>query len=240
MIGILLDTAPLPELLTTHLGLSPDQGIRIQNVRTDSPADKAGLVGSAQQVEIEGQQVRVGGDVIIAIDGQPLREMDDLIAYLASSTEVGQKVTLTILRNGKENTLSVTLAARPAPEETASTTATETTTQGAHLGILGLDLTPSIATAMNLPEDTQGVLIEQIEQGSPADAAGLQGSYKPQTIENQQILIGGDIITAIDKQPVTNMADLKAALGKMTPGQDVTLTILRDGKQQKLDVTLGQ
>jgi len=55
----------------------------------------------------------VGGDVIIAIDDQPVKEMDDLIAYLSAKTEVGQKVNLTVLRDGKEKRLEATLAARP-------------------------------------------------------------------------------------------------------------------------------
>ncbi len=230
----------VPELATAMDLDASQRGVLVGDVIPDSPADKAGLMGSTRQVEIEGQQVRVGGDIITAIDGQTLRQMDDLIAYLASYTQVGQKVTLNILRDGKAETLNATLAARPVPEETAATNNTESPAQGAHLGIIGLNLDPAIAAAMDLPENTQGVLVEQVERGSAADEAGIRGSYKPQTIEGQQILIGGDIITAIDKQTVTGMADLKAALAKMEPGQKTTLTILRDGKQQQVAVTLGK
>jgi S1-C subfamily serine protease len=55
----------------------------------------------------------VGGDVITAIDGQPVKNFDDIVAYLARSTNVNQTVTLTILRDGKEQTVKVTLSARP-------------------------------------------------------------------------------------------------------------------------------
>jgi len=54
--------------------------------------------------------------VIIAIDDQPVKEMDDLIAYLSAQTGVGQKVSLTVLRDGKEKRLEATLAARPSQD----------------------------------------------------------------------------------------------------------------------------
>ncbi len=80
------------------------------------PAEKAGLQGSDTQVDLNGQQAEVGGDVIVAIDDQPVKEFDDLVSYLVGSTSVGDEVTLTILRDGKEQTVEVTLAARPEAE----------------------------------------------------------------------------------------------------------------------------
>jgi serine protease Do len=55
----------------------------------------------------------VGGDVITSVDGKQVKGFDDLITYLSRSTDVGQKITLTILRQGKEETVEVTLASRP-------------------------------------------------------------------------------------------------------------------------------
>ena len=81
---------------------SAQRGALVGEVLPNSPAEKAGLRGSSQQVTIDGQTVNVGGDVITAIDGQPVVEMNDIIAYLASNTQVGQKVTLTIIRDGKQ------------------------------------------------------------------------------------------------------------------------------------------
>ena len=92
------------------------RGALVAEVVAGSPADKAGLHGSDLQVTIDGQQVSVGGDVIIAIDDQPVKEMDDLIAYLSAKTGVGQKVSLTVLRDGKEKRLEATLAARPSQD----------------------------------------------------------------------------------------------------------------------------
>jgi S1-C subfamily serine protease len=60
-----------------------------------------------------GQSVVVGGDIIIAIDEEDLRTFDDLVAYLVSDTEIGQDVILTIIRDGKEIQVPLTLGKRP-------------------------------------------------------------------------------------------------------------------------------
>jgi serine protease Do len=111
--------------LANAMNLSPDQhGALVEQVVPNGPADKAGLLGSNQQVTINGQAIPVGGDVITAIDGQSVKTMDDVIAYLTDHTDVGQKVTLTILRNGKEMSVEVTLQARPSANNITSTTQT--------------------------------------------------------------------------------------------------------------------
>ncbi|RME48191.1 MAG: PDZ domain-containing protein [Chloroflexi bacterium] len=226
--------------LAKAMDLKADQrGALVVDVVPGSPADKAGLHGSDRQVTIEGEQVRVGGDVIVAVDGQSVDGFDDLITYLARSTEVGQTVTLTVLRHGKTETVKVTLAARP-KSETQRGQAARGAAGGAWLGILGVTITPEIAQAMNLPPNQQGVLVERVERGSPADLAGIQGSYKPMTINGRRLLVGGDIIIAMDDTPVTRMEDLQALVQQAQPGQESVLTLLRNGKQVQVTVTLGE
>lgn len=89
------------------------RGAIVEQVTAGGPADKAGLKGSNTTVTINGVQGLVGGDVITAIDGQTIRSMSDVIAYLSIHTQVGQTVTLTILRDGKTQTVQVTLGNRP-------------------------------------------------------------------------------------------------------------------------------
>jgi serine protease Do len=228
--------------LADAMNLSSDQrGALIMDVVPGGPADAADLHGSDRQVTIDGQDVRVGGDLIVAIDGQAVKGFDDLVTYLVRATEVGQKITLTVLRDGKEETIPVTLAARPKAEAAAGQAQPEAIQpSGAWLGISGQTLTPEIAQAMDLQEGQQGVMVGQVEAGSPADEAGLRGSYKPITINGQSLLVGGDIITALDDQPVNQMEDLQGLIGQAEPGQDVTLTVLRDGKQVEVAVTLGE
>lgn len=227
-----------PELAKA-MNLDANQhGALVVDVTPNSPADQANLHGSDRQVQIEDQQVRVGGDVIVAIDGQPVKEFDDLVAYLARSTEVGQKVKLTVLRQGKEETVEATLAARPVTQ-TQLPQLDKTIAGGPRLGIEGVTVTPGIAAAMGLSSDQQGVLVERVELGSPADRAHLSGSYKLAQVDGRLMPVGGDVITAIDGRPVTSMEDLRNYIQQAEPGQKVTLTILRDGKQLEVPITLN-
>ena len=214
------------------------RGALVEEVMPDSPAEKAGLQGSNQQTTINGQDVNVGGDVITAIDNQLVLQMGDLIAYLAGSTKVDQKITLTILRAGKQQNVDVTLAARPSAEEQANANP-QAPTQGIHLGILGITVDQSIAQAMNLPDGTQGVLIEQVQSGSLADTAGLQAGSKTVTIDGQDIVVGGDIITAVNGQSIASVDELRAALEQLPTDHLLSLTILRDGKESQVEVQPG-
>lgn len=100
--------------LATAMNLSASQrGALVIIVQSGSPADKAGLQGGNKQVTIAGQQVEVGGDVIVAVDGTPINSFDDLVTYLVRNTQVGQTINLTVLRNGGKTTVKLTLSARP-------------------------------------------------------------------------------------------------------------------------------
>ena len=223
--------------LAKAMGLqSTQRGALVIDVTPNGPADKAGVQGSGHQVTLQGQQVRVGGDVIVAIDGQTVNSFDDIVTYLVRHTDVGQKVSLTVLRNNRQQTLDVTLAARPS--STSGSVAGGTS--GAWLGVSGIDLTAAIDNALGLQTDAQGVLIQQVQQGSPADDAGLQGGYKPTTIGGNQVLLGGDIIISIDGQPVDSVQTLQSDLAQIQPGQQAVLGVVRNGNAGEVIVTLGQ
>lgn len=89
------------------------RGALVELVTAGGPAAKAGLQASNTTVTINGMQGTVGGDVITAIDGQAVNSMSDIIAYLAIHTQVGQTVTLSILRNGQTQIEQLTLGSRP-------------------------------------------------------------------------------------------------------------------------------
>lgn len=227
----------VPDLATAMDLDAGQRGALVGEVMPNSPAEKAGLRGSDKQVTIYGQTATVGGDVITAIDDQSVTGMDDLIAYLARSTKVDQKVTLTILRNGKQQTLDVTLAARPSADERRTT---NTVTRGVTLGIQGTTVNESIAKEMNLPDGQSGVLVTQVEKGSLADTAGLRSGNKSVTINGQEVKIGGDVITGLNGQPIASIQELKAALGQLTTDQKLELTILRDGLEVQIAIQPGQ
>jgi serine protease Do len=222
--------------LAKAMNLKADQrGALIGEVMPNSPAEKAGLQGSSQQVTIDGQTVSVGGDVITAIEDEQVLQMDDLIAYLAGNTKVDQKVTLTILRDGKEKTLDVTLAARPASQEQAGPQ-----TRGVQLGILGTTVDAAIAKEMKLANGGQGVLVEQVQPNSLAEAAGLHAGDRTVTLDGKEVTVGGDVIIAVNEQPIASIEELRAALAQLLPDEDLTLTILRDGAQMETTIHPGQ
>jgi 2-alkenal reductase len=108
------------------------------------------------------------------------------------------------------------------------------------MGISGTTLTPDLAQAMGLPQDQQGVLVLEVTANSPAAQAGLRGGSRSATINGNNFLLGGDVITAIDGQTVKHFEDLASYLFNQTEvGQKVTLSILRDGKTRTLSLTLG-
>ncbi len=222
------------------------RGALVVEVVENGPAAQAGLLPSQDSVTIDGRQYPIGGDVITAVNGQSITKPDDLIAYLNDETEVGQAVKLTLLRKGQETSLEVTLAVRPVSSLEAETTqngsegGTPKAANNAWLGILGADLTSEVANAMNLNSGQQGVLIIQVESGSPAEKAGLQGSNQETTIHGETIKFGGDVITSFDGKPITSLLDLKSAISASQAGIQAILTILRDGKTIEVPVTLSE
>ena len=224
--------------LAAAMGLQADlRGALVVDVMPGGPADEAELRGSDRQIELKGVDRRVGGDVITAADGEPIVKFDDLVTFLARKGEVGQTITLTLIRAGKEEQVEVKLQARPG--ETVETQIPAVIPRdAAWLGVVGVTLEQDVADAMRLPSGQEGVLVQQVEQDSPADKAGLRGSYKPVIIGEDRVLIGGDVIVEADGNAITSSDDLKAFVVGAAPGLEVTLRILRDGEPMDVAVTL--
>ena len=111
----------------------------------------------------------------------------------------------------------------------------------AYLGISGNSITPQLAKLLDIPENTLGAYVGSVTPNGPAAKAGLRGGTRAVRQEGVDLKAGGDIIIAIDGNPVRQFNDLVSFLvTKATPGQKVTLTILRDGKEQEIEVTLGE
>ncbi len=107
-----------PEIIDGMKLPADTQGALVIDITQDSPADKAGLVGSDKTLTVNGEELQLGGDVITAIEGQPIKAMDDLISYLIQQTRPGDTVKLDVIRaNGKTETVSVTLGVRPSADE---------------------------------------------------------------------------------------------------------------------------
>lgn len=109
----------------------------------------------------------------------------------------------------------------------------------AYLGIVVISLNPDIAAEMGLPSNQRGSLIQSVTVGGPAQRAGLRPSPIPATVNGLDVMIGGDIIIGFHGQTVRTSDDLITMLARIKPGQSITITVLRDGQQIQVPVTIG-
>ena len=146
----------------------------------DTPAEEAGLKTY---------------DVILAVDDTPTDGPAALKSYIAHQPP-GTEVELTVLRNGRERKVTAELA--PLAEKLRAA-APEPPEEG-KLGMAVKDLTPEFAERLGLEEEEEsGVLISEVQRGSPAARAGLRP---------------GDLIIEIDREPVDGVREYQEAIGK--------------------------
>ncbi|QHS52881.1 S1C family serine protease [Edaphobacter sp. 12200R-103] len=106
------------------------------------------------------------------------------------------------------------------------------------LDIITLPIGPDIAEQIGLPAD-YGILIERVLPGGAADKAGLHGGTQRAYQGNIPVMLGGDLIVAMDGQEITSPQDLSAAMNSHRAGDTVTVTIYRGRKRMDVKVTLG-
>ncbi len=173
-----------------------NRGAVVTQVEPDSPGAKSGL--------------KVG-DVISQIDGQTVSDAGEL------QVEVGQKrpgttLKLTVLRNGSDVTVPVTL------EEMGKRDVAENESGSQHgkarWGLGLADVTPDNRQQLQAPGDVQGAVIERVLPGSPADNAGLQP---------------GDVVEGVNRHETKSAADVQHALSAVPAGQDVLLLVWSRG-----------
>jgi S1-C subfamily serine protease len=104
---------PMYPQLAEKLGIDSDSGSLIARVVPGSPADEAGLVGGSDEIRFQGQQIRTGGDVIVAVDGQELVAESDLPVLIAEH-DPGEEITLDVIHaDGEREEIVVELEERP-------------------------------------------------------------------------------------------------------------------------------
>ena len=165
-----------PEL-ASEFGLEEEGGALISRVLPDGPAAKADLRA---------------GDVIVEFNQEPIEEWNELPRVVAG-TSVDAKVALVVMRDGERKKLQVKVGEM---EETA-VAQVETPTGPAVFGLRAQNLTPDLAQQLGV-ENAEGVVISEVEPGSPAAQAGLRR---------------GDVIVELDRKPVRDVDDLTARLG---------------------------
>jgi serine protease Do len=180
-----------PELASTF-GLKESEGALVSDVMDDSPASKADIRR---------------GDVIVSFDGHAIKEMEQL-PKLVAVTEVGKKVKIGLIRDGKS--LDVEIPVGELKEERRDAkTAPETEK---NYGLVVQNITPEIAQHLNL-KDRRGVIVTDIQPGSPAENADLRA---------------GDIIAEINKKPVRNVADFKELMNKASLKNGIVMLAKRE------------
>jgi serine protease Do len=184
-----------PEIASS-LGMSAARGALVTSVSANGPASKAGLQR---------------GDVITSIDGHAVRDSNDLRNRIASSVP-GTTVRLDVLRNGKTQTISATLAELPAEEQASGAPGADPSRGGA-LGLNIEPLTGERARALGLTEG-QGLLVASVVPGSPAADAGFRR---------------GDVVELVNGQPPRSAAELRDAVAKA--GDRPALILVRRGDQ---------
>jgi S1-C subfamily serine protease len=107
------------------------------------------------------------------------------------------------------------------------------------LGVRVVPITKQLFDLLRLPID-HGLLVERVERGSAAANAGLRVGKQKVVVSGNSYVVGGDIITAVDGKAVNSFEELSNAISSKKPGDEVTLTIYRNGKQQTVTAKLGR
>ena len=162
-----------------YYGLADRDGVLVYQVLPDSPASRAGMKD---------------GDIVKSYDGQAIHHSRELIDRV-SATKAGKRVAMEILREGKSQSLQVEIGERPVDADATGAATTE-----AWRGLTVAALTPDQAEGANLPPGVTGVLVTDVESGSPADQAGLRP---------------GDVINEINRQRVENLTDYRNAIAQV-------------------------
>ena len=188
-----------PEM-AKYFGLKKETGVLISDVVKGGPAEQAGIKRK---------------DIIITVAGEKVKGPNDL-AQKIQSKKIGAKVELLILRNGKEEKISVTTTKKPSEEELFGREKPEEVKFEAYLGIKVSPITPELAQHYNLTE-TAGVVVTQVDPGSPADLANLAR---------------GDVIKEINEQSISSVSDYNQEAAKLEPNKSVLLLIKRETRRE--------
>lgn len=192
-IGIVMQNLT-PEMLK-YFDLEKKEGALISDVIKDGPADKAGLKRK---------------DIILQVDGEKIKNTYNLQQKIQTK-KIGAKVELLILRNGEKKKISVTTAKRPSEEEPAGKEKITPVETKAYLGIEVSPVTPQLVQRYNLTEE-EGVVITDVEPGSPADFAGIAR---------------GDVIKEINEKSISSLSDYNEKVKKLEPDKSVLLLLKR-------------
>ncbi|HEX3578077.1 MAG TPA: Do family serine endopeptidase [Thermoanaerobaculia bacterium] len=176
------------------------RGALVQTVEPGLPASKAGIQP---------------GDIIIEADGHPITSNRSLIDYI-SYLPVGSKINLTVLRNGKRQTLTASTVERTleADKEDATKQPEEVAPARNKLGMSVQELTPQTRQTYGIADNVTGVVVTGVKEVSPAG----------------DVLNEGDVISEVAGTKVSNLAQFRAAIDRLKPGQTARIYVTSSGR----------
>ena len=172
-------------------------GALVSQVTPDSPASKAGLKSGDVLRELNGSKIANGSALQVAV----------------SQTRPGNAIELGILRDGKPQTIKVTVGEFNANKEVASNSGGDQQKHG-KIGISVDNISPDLRSQMNIPSNVKGAAVQSVRPGSPADDAGLSP---------------GDVIMEVNRKPVPDAEALVGQLHDVPTGKDVLLLVWSHG-----------
>ncbi|HSA79380.1 MAG TPA: DegQ family serine endoprotease [Geminicoccaceae bacterium] len=198
--------------LAQGLGLDSAKGALVTTVTPDSPAASAGLKR---------------GDVVRSFDGKPIENLRDLTRLVADK-DPGSAANVVVWRDGKEQSLEVEIGQMPSDDEVVAMTdqpADQSTSP--KIGVALAKLTPEARQSLNLPEEATGVVVTEVQPGSPAAEKGLRS---------------GDVIVEADRKQVSDPSMVAEAVREAAERGDETILLLvkRDGQDRFVAVRLAR
>ncbi len=210
MIGVSVGPVPLNAL--DEFGLKERKGAVVATVTPGGPAAKGGVQP---------------GDVIVEFNGKPVKNRDELVRMVVG-TKPGSTVPVKVLRDKQEKTLNVTVDELNLEEESAATGSREQGQEDEEAGRdtgFGMTLgaiTPDIARRLRIEPGTKGVLVTDIDPQSPAAGAGIRR---------------GDIITQVNRRPISSPTEAARELQRVPAGGTAFLLVLRNGQETFVTIT---
>jgi len=213
-LGVLLDE--VTEGVAVDYGVKAGQGALVRKVTSDSPAEEAGLRAN---------------DIIVKFDGTPVESPDNLKEMLGKKSS-GDAVQLGIIRGGKEQSIEVTLRSRQASKRIEVRTESDEekgdwplprmhkAPERAFAGVRLQELSEGLAKYFSVEK---GVLISDVEKGSPAEKVGIEA---------------GDVIIRVDGVTTENTGDVHRLVRCHEPGEKAKFDLVRRGEKKAIDIEL--
>jgi serine protease Do len=194
-IGISLQQ--LDKTLSEGLGMKVDKGVMVREVLPGTPAEKAGLQPK---------------DVIVEFNGKPVKEMQKF-RMMVGNTPVGSSIPIAVLRDGKRKDLTIDIVERPEDVVVAAAPGPQTESWlGIHVDAID---SPTVRENFKLSKVTEGVVVVEVDENSPASEAGL---------------VPGDVITEVFSHKVSNMDDYRAIAEKLkTRKESIAFLVKKKG-----------